>query len=396
MAELKVTIGADTTEFEQGVKDAGKTVQKEMSKKFEMTPANLLNAATGGLGSFATFISGAMFGPIGAAVSEFVQAALDGLKKLTEEAKRFRNLSIETGVSVGQLRQLQSVSDATGVGLDQIAHSMAEFNKKMGELQMRGGEGYAALTKLGYGLKDIRNKTFDYWTAIRQLSMAHKAGTDAATLAYYGNQLLGSSYESMLPIIKRSAGSIEAYAKKTFTNSTEANDALARLGDEWSLWWQNFKNIMFEGMGKAIEGIQEKFDTINYIITRSIAVGSTDKAAKYLFSAQSAGMSDISRLKQAAAVTFTMSEKDRNEFMKTFIDQMGMSGGKKLTPFGLAPAAAASQMQQMGGGDIFGAVAFSPLESIEKNTADAAQSLRTIVGKEQPKAPNPPDSPSAR
>jgi hypothetical protein len=50
--------------------------------------------------------------------------------------------------------------------------------------------------------------------------------------------------------------------------------------------------------------------------------------------------------------------------------------GKILSPFGMAEAGAASQMQQMGGGDIFGAVAFTPLERIATATEATAEHTR--------------------
>jgi hypothetical protein len=42
----------------------------------------------------------------------------------------------------------------------------------------------------------------------------------------------------------------------------------------------------------------------------------------------------------------------------------------------MAEAGAASQMQQMGGGDIFGAVAFTPLERIATATEATAEHTR--------------------
>jgi hypothetical protein len=60
--------------------------------------------------------------------------------------------------------------------------------------------------------------------------------------------------------------------------------------------------------------------------------------------------------------------------------------GKVLSPFGMSEAGAASQMQQMGGGDIFGAVAFTPLERIATATEATAEHTR-------PKDTPPPRTP---
>jgi hypothetical protein len=58
------------------------------------------------------------------------------------------------------------------------------------------------------------------------------------------------------------------------------------------------------------------------------------------------------------------------------IDEQLKGSGKVLSPFGMSEAGAASQMQQMGGGDIFGAVAFTPLERIATATEATAEHTR--------------------
>jgi hypothetical protein len=75
------------------------------------------------------------------------------------------------------------------------------------------------------------------------------------------------------------------------------------------------------------------------------------------------------------------SEKDRAAFMKSFTSMLEQPG-KKLSPFGFSEAGAASQMQQMGGGDIFGAVAFSPLDAIKDNTDRTANTLEAMLAME--------------
>jgi hypothetical protein len=73
------------------------------------------------------------------------------------------------------------------------------------------------------------------------------------------------------------------------------------------------------------------------------------------------------------------SKKAYDEEVKRMLE----GDGKKLNPFGLAPAGGVSSIQQMGGGDILGAVAFSPLERIANATEQTAQN--TAPKKESPK-----------
>jgi hypothetical protein len=67
--------------------------------------------------------------------------------------------------------------------------------------------------------------------------------------------------------------------------------------------------------------------------------------------------------------------EDREKAEKEIRKQL-KGNGKVLSPFGMAEAGAASQMQQMGGGDIFGAVAFTPLERIATATEATAEHTR--------------------
>jgi len=64
--------------------------------------------------------------------------------------------------------------------------------------------------------------------------------------------------------------------------------------------------------------------------------------------------------------------EDREKAEKEIRKQL-KGNGKVLNPFGMADAGAASQMQQMAGGDIFGAVGFTPLERIAIATEQTAE-----------------------
>jgi hypothetical protein len=68
-------------------------------------------------------------------------------------------------------------------------------------------------------------------------------------------------------------------------------------------------------------------------------------------------------------------ESNQKKFLDEF-QKLLEKPGKKLSPFGFVEAGAASQLQQMGGGDIFGAVGFSPLERIAKATEETAQNTK--------------------
>ena len=92
---------------------------------------------------------------------------------------------------------------------------------------------------------------------------------------------------------------------------------------------------------------------------------------------------------QLDVITAGLDEENKKFFMDAYEFASG-GKGKKLSPFGMSEAGAASQMQQMGGGDVFGAVAFTPLERIAKATEETAQN--TKPDSENPEIQRPQDT----
>lgn len=376
MADLSVTIGLDQKELEAGLADAGKTIGKMGGKTknpFEETAQKFQSAAG---------IGGMIAGPVGALVGSFIDAwrfaidkVIDYVKELIAYATKLRNLSIATGVSVSELQSLEGVAQASGVSIETLAHAMNEFNKRMGEAQRKGGEVLPILAKLGIGLEDVRNGSFDSVEAMKALAAAHDAGTDAATLAYYGNKLFGSSFEQLLPIIKRGSAAIDEYGINTLRNTEVSVNALARISDAWDSFWHNFKVVMLEAIGAISFYLQTLIDLAQVISIRAVAMVSPKMAGVLAEKSMSPSLSKEQRKLYLEMMTFGLSDENKKLFMDAYKAAAGPEG-KKLTPFGLSEAAAASEMQKMGGGDIFGAVAFSPLSQIEKNTKETAENTR--------------------
>jgi spermidine/putrescine-binding protein len=66
------------------------------------------------------------------------------------------------------------------------------------------------------------------------------------------------------------------------------------------------------------------------------------------------------------------------DFLNELNKQIYGEAGKKLSPLALQTAQGASSLQQMGGGDIVSAVAFSPAQQTAENTAKSAEELSKI------------------
>lgn len=390
MADLSVTIGLDQTELEKGLANAGKSIGKMGGKAenpFQET-ANKFQSAAG--------IGGMIAGPVGALVGEFVDAwmfainkVMDYVKELIAYATKLRNLSIATGVSVSELQRLEGVATASGVSIDTMAHAMNEFNKRMGEARIKGSEVNNLLVKLGVGMDQVADGSFDAVAGMKALAAAHEAGTDAATLAYYGNKMFGSSFEQLLPIIKRGTAAIDEYNSRFLNNSQEQISTLGRLGDDWDAFWHNFKIVMIAGLSAVIDKFYEFLDGPVTMFIAIMAKANPQAAGALAEKAISPSSSPAQRLEKLGKMTAFLNDEEKKEFFKGYVEATGAVKGKKLSPFGLSEAGGASQMQQMGGGDIFGAVAFTPLERIATATEKTADN--TKPGADQP-APRQPDT----
>jgi hypothetical protein len=200
----------------------------------------------------------------------------------------------------------------------------------------------------------------------------------------------------MLPLIRMGSTNLKLYNEAIYKNSTEAVDAMARFGDAFDRWIQNLKNRSLELLGTvlnkaengwiessaksagAMVNVRSKGDEVPGEKGKSLQEIS-DISAKWLMEEIGPGFTDEKRMVYGKLAASQIENEDaRKMFMDSFSKLLDQPG-KKLSPFGFTEAGAASQMQQMGGGDIFGAVGFSPLERIATATEDTANTLEAML-----------------
>ena len=376
MADLSVTIGLDQKELEKGLAEAGKSIGN-------MGKGGAKNPFAETAKSFSTLqgIGGMVAGPIGALVGAFfdafgamLSAALAKVKEIADYAKQIRLASISTGLSIGQVRNVEAIGEAFGVSLSSMTKALVEFTRRIGESRIKGGELVNILAKMGVGMDEVANGTFNHQKALKYLADAYAAGTDEATLLYYGTKLFGDSFKDLLPIIKAGSKAIDEASRSYYNAEEERTSAAARLADMLANVGRSIKNILIDLIGGfhafmediaqfikdiASPGFWNPFEKLEDKIRRQI-----NNSPEYMTNEE---------IKQRVLKFYPEEKRAAGE---AEIDKQLKGSGKKLTPFGLAEAGAASSMQQMGGGDIFGAVAFTPLERIATATEQTAQNTR--------------------
>jgi hypothetical protein len=179
----------------------------------------------------------------------------------------------------------------------------------------------------------------------------------------------------LLPAIKRGTADMIALREATVGNSDAATRAMASVSDYWSLFWANFKSTAYEALGLSIAWHEKILQgTVGVLATAALAKASPENAA-HLLNKLTIGSTDEEKMKFAQAAARKMSNEDSKKFLDEFKKILG-EGGTKLNPFGLQSAQGASSLQQMGGGDIVSAIAFTPLERIANATEETAANTK--------------------
>ena len=398
MADLAVTIGADTTELEKKVKEAGKTIKNGLTPGQSGTMKAMdfaSNLMSGNVGA----AIGSLFGPVGQAVGQFVDLLAAKAKELMDQAIQLRTLSFQTNLSPQQLQGLEGIAKATGISLGKLADGMNEYNRRLGYAQMHGGEMNVLLNKMGVSFDQIKNRTFTYFDAIKALGEAQAAGTDEATLNHYANVMLGSSYKELLPLIKMGSENLRVYSESIYKTSQESQDALTEAGDAWNSFTESVKNMAMEALGWLLQGYNELMGenaagVANRIQRRAYGSDALNNPEKILKDMSvEMGAMDPKKKKEMLQNAVAIMGSDNtygNQLgvaqQRAFLDAIekmfpSANPANKLNPFGAEQAQGASQMQQMGGGDIFGAISFNPMERTATATESTAETLKAIQDK---------------
>ena len=384
MSDITITLGADSSDLEKKVNAVGKTVGNQLGPILKGGGGGGgSGGGSGGGGKGAAGAGGEIVGlsPLGKMVmfiamfGEAIANAISAIKQFAEETRELRNLSLATNLPIAQLEGLKYMADSLGMSINTLAHGFAEFNKKMGEVRIKGGELGNLLVKLNVPMDKIADGSLTATEGMKLLANAYAAGTDAQTLAYYGNLMFGSSFEQMLPAIKSGAVNIDKYTNSVYEQSSASSMAESQMADDWNSIWQTVKNLGHEVLGTIAAIVYGLVNAINIIWLKvSSFWNSPEESAGQVIDMMAKGWNVEQQREFATKMgksVLGLEGDDFDKYMKAIEDRIA-GDGEKLNPLGLQSAQGASQLQQMAGGDIVSALAFSPLERIATATEETA------------------------
>jgi hypothetical protein len=363
MADLQIDIGANLDGLRKAMGEAGRMID-EIDKKTKgqsksgapekTAEQKLIDFSKKDFTSpegIATMIGGKLLGAItiiGIAIAGLIKQGYDLIKRYADEARELVNLSRAMNLTTQEIQKLKGAAIASGLGMQTLAKANAEFNKRAGEASLKGGDFLATIQRLGVNLNDIKNKTVKFDDVIKLLQKAHLAGTDAATMNTLANSLLGSSYQELLPLINRSSDAMKDYGDRMFTNTNIANKALERFSNNWDIFWNNIGVVFMEALGRSLDNFYKGMDKIGEFFE------------KHPFLKKMAMLALPSSVSSAIMVNEVLTGKSK---------ETPVEPGEKIDLPMMQAALGANTLQQMGGGDIFGAVGWSPMQKMADDTA---------------------------
>lgn len=246
---LVVTIGADTTNFNQKMKMLSSDL-KSMGKKFNSVGSTLTKGIT--------------LPAVGAAVGLATLAIKAG-----QTADELLTLSAQTGIATDTLQKMKYASELVDVSVETMTKGLAKVTKATGSAVKKGQDYIETTNGLKIGIKDSNGQLLKsediFYKAIDAIGSL-KNETDKEIAA---QELFGKSYQELMPLIKAGGKSIKEYgeeAKKMGLIMSDAevealgkfDDSMVRLKATMGLATSKIAVALLPALEKLIPVIQDK------------------------------------------------------------------------------------------------------------------------------------------
>ena len=233
-AALTIDLNARLAKFEQDMARAGKGIDGLNSK--------VSSAAAGFKSAF-----GALGVTLGVgALASFAKSGIDAADALGK-------MSLRTGVAVKDLASFQLAAESADTSMEGVAKGLGKLNRSIGEAEAGNKLIADSLKQLGITAKDPKE-------AFYQLADATERIQDPTKRAYLLNNVLGKSYEELVPLLvqggdalRQSAADSETFAEAMSRLAPEAekfNDSITKLKN-------NIAGMAAQVIGPAVASFNE-------------------------------------------------------------------------------------------------------------------------------------------
>lgn len=201
-AALTIDLNARLAKFEQDMARTSRSLDGLNSK----------------VGSVASGFKSA-FGVLGATLS--VGALASFAKSGIDAADSLAKMSVRTGVATRDLASFQLAADSADTSMEGVAKGLGKLNRSIGEAEAGNKLIASSLKELGVTAKEPKEAFYQLADAVANIQ-------DPTKRAYLLNNVLGKSYEDLLPLLSQGGDALRESAKA----SESFADAMARLAPD--------------------------------------------------------------------------------------------------------------------------------------------------------------------
>lgn len=213
-----------------------------------------------GLESSAAKLSGVL-GTIGIGAGLSVAGFAAFAKSSIDAADGLNDMSQRLGVSVKDLASFKLAAEQSGTSLDGIGTGIARLTRSIGEAEGGNKKLAGALQGLGITARDPKEAFFQLADAVQRIQ-------DPAKRASLLSQVLGKSYQELVPLLNQGGDALRESARQSETFS----EAMARLAPDADKFNDQLATLKINAAGAAagglvplVKGLNEVFDRIKLV-----------------------------------------------------------------------------------------------------------------------------------
>lgn len=233
-ATLTVDLNARIARFETEMKRATGTLDR-FGKQGGVVAAGLKSA-------FATV------GVIGLAA--FAKSGIDAADALND-------MSLRLGVSVKDLAGFKTAAEQSGTSLEGVGTGIARLTRSIGDAEGGNKKLAASLAELGVTSRDPKEAFFQLADAVQRIQ-------DPAKRAALLSDVLGKSYQDLVPLLNEGGAALRESAKA----SESFADAMARLAPNADKFNDNLAELKTNAAGAAASMLAELVPALNKVFER--------------------------------------------------------------------------------------------------------------------------------
>jgi hypothetical protein len=195
---LRVALGLDSAEFQDGLAQSGKD-GANFAKKLKADIAGAAQQVSAAAAGMKAALAGIGFAGVAAAVSD----AAASLAALGDEAKR-------SGLSVKAFQEWKFVAEQNRIGIDAMTDGFKELSLRADEFVVTGGGSAAeAFQRIGFSAAELRDKLKD--PSALMLEIIDRVGKldKAAQIRIFDELLGGSGGEQFVQLINQGSAGIQ-------------------------------------------------------------------------------------------------------------------------------------------------------------------------------------------